>query len=285
MADRMSNISGDVSKSLNEFTSENSWIGNTETRARHYDEETKTVAVDVEVEFNELANGESVYIVVQDTEGNVLEKENLTDEMDNSLNLYHTLDLGIDNDYELFILGETAESKRSDTLGLVYINSRIQQMFYVDSHSWDEEYDEDGNYKTVRMDIFINSAFQKEEFIADYFRDREIIFIKGEIFVDDELFDTIDFLNDEGWELLDIQSNGDENEEKMEMEIPIMEDGASPLFGFSGEKEIFVNLMGTYNFEEIVNLQQKVQIYAVFKDSKGDEYRQPIYNVFEYEGW
>ena len=285
LSDRMNDISGDVSRSLNEFTSENSWIGNTEARARHYNEDTKMVDVDVEVEFNELENGESVYIVVQDTEGNVLEKLDVTESMDNSLNLYYSLDLGIDNDYELSILGETVESKRSDSIGAVYINNRIEQMFYVDGHGWDEEYDEEGNYKTVKMDIMINSAFQKEEFIVDYFKDRKIVDIKGEIYVDDVIFDIVDLLNDENWKIYQEGANRDYKEEKVEREILAMEEGAIPLFEFAGVKECFVDISGTYSFEKPVNPQQKVQMYVVFKDNQGDEYRHPLYSVFEYEGW
>jgi hypothetical protein len=261
LSDRMNDISGDVSRSLNEFTSENSWIGNTEARARHYNEDTKMVDVDVEVEFNELENGESVYIVVQDTEGNVLEKLDVTESMDNSLNLYYSLDLGIDNDYELSILGETVESKRSDSIGAVYINNRIEQMFYVDGHGWDEEYDEEGNYKTVKMDI------------------------KGEIYVDDVIFDIVDLLNDENWKIYQEGANRDYKEEKVEREILAMEEGAIPLFEFAGVKECFVDISGTYSFEKPVNPQQKVQMYVVFKDNQGDEYRHPLYSVFEYEGW
>lgn len=285
LADRMSNISGDVSRSLSEFNAENSWTRNSQARARHYNEETMTVVVDVEVEFNELRNEEKVYVVVQDLNGSVQDKVDVTEALNNSLNLYYSIDLGIDKDYELSILGETSESKRSDSIGSVYINSRIQQMFYIDGHGWDKEYDEDGNYKTVSIDIMINSAFQKEEFIADYFRDRKIIDVKGEIFVDDKLFDTIDFLNDENWKSYEEGSSSDDKAEKAEREISAMEEGAIPLFEFTGAKEYFVNYAGTYNFEESVNSQQKVQMLIAFKDNQGDEYWYPIYNLFDYEGW
>jgi outer membrane murein-binding lipoprotein Lpp len=284
LSNDMNNISGQVSRSLNEFISENSWIGISEVRAGHYKEETMTVEVDVKVEFNELENEESVYIVVQDTEGNVMDKIDVTEDLKSSLNLNRTLDLSIDYDYELSILGESVESKRSDKLDSLYIMSRIQQMFYVDGHGWEAEYDEEGNYKTVKMDIMINSAFQKEQFIADYFKDRKIVDAKGEIFVDDELFDTIDLLNDEDWEIYQDGYSSDVKEEKVEREIPAMEEGAVPLFEFTGAKEYFVDLSGTYSFEEYVNPQQKVQMYVVFKDNQGNEYRHPIYGIFDYEG-
>lgn len=285
MSDRMSDISGNVSRSLKEFNAENSWTRNAQARARNYKEETMTVAVDVEVEFNELVNGEKVYIVAQDTEGNVKEKVDVTEILKNSLKLDYSIDLDIDNDYELSILGESVDSKRSDDIGDIYIKSRLQQMFYVDGHGWDEEYDENGNYKTVRMDVMIDSAFSKEEFIADYFRNRKIIDVKGELFVDDELFDTIDFLNDENWEINDLDSSSDVKEEAAVREYPASEIGEILLFELSGSKEHFVNLMGAYNFIKPVKPEQKVQMYVVFKDNKGAEYRHPVYNVFEYEGW
>lgn len=281
----MNNISGQVSRSLNEFTSDNAWIRNTQARPMNYHEESKMVTVDVQVDFNELGNGEKVYIVAQDTEGNVLEKIDVTENLKNSLKLDYSFDLGIDNDYDLTILGESQESKRSDSIGSVYIKSRIEQMFYVDGHGWDTEYDQEGNYKTIRINIMINSAFQKEEFIADYYRNRKIVDMKGEIFVEDELYDTIDFLNDENWEIYQEGFSSDDKEEKAEREIPAMEEGAIPLFEFVGSKEYFVDFSAAYNFEEPVNPHQKVQMYAIFKDSQGDEYRYPIYSIFEYEGW
>ena len=284
LVDRMSNISGDVSRSLSEFNAENSWTRNSQARARHYNKETMTVVVDVEVEFNELRNEEKVYVVVQDMNDSVQDKVDVTEVLNNSLNLNYSIDLGIDKDYELSVMGETSESKRSDSIETVYINSRIQQMFYVDGHGWDKEYDEDGNYKTVEIDIMINSAFQKEEFIADYFRDRKIIDVKGEIYVDDVLFDTVDLLNDENWKSYDNESTSNDKEEQAVMEIPAMEEGVIPLFEFDGSRENFVSLTGTYNFKDPVNPQKKVQMYVVFKDNQGDEYRHPLYNVFEYEG-
>jgi hypothetical protein len=282
---RISNISGDVSRSLDEFKAENSWTRNTQARAMHYNEETMTASVDIEVEFNELRNDEKVYIVIQDSEGNTQDKIDVTEAMKNSLNLDYSLNLGIDNDYELSIIGETAELKRSESLGELYLKSRIQQLFYVDGNGWDVEYDDNNNYKSIRIDIMIDSAYQKEEFIADYFKNRKIKDIQGEIYVDDVLFDTVDFLNDENWEFDDLTSQDNDNKEEVAVrETPAMQEGMVPLFEINATSKYFINLNGTYTFEKPVNPQQKVKMIVVFKDNKGDDYRYLLYTIFNYEG-
>lgn len=282
---RISNISGDISRSLDEFKAENSWTRNTQARAMHYNEETMTASVDIEVEFNELRNDEKVYIVIQDSEGNTQDKIDVTEAMKNSLNLDYSLDLAIDNDYELSIIGETTELKRSESLGELYLKSRIQQLFYVDGNGWDVEYDDNNNYKSIRIDIMIDSAYQKEEFIADYFKNRKIKDIQGEIYVDDVLFDTVDFLNDENWEFDDLTSQDNDNKEEVAVrETPAMQEGMVPLFEINATSKYFINLNGTYTFEKPVNPQQKVKMIVVFKDNKGDDYRYLLYTIFNYEG-
>jgi hypothetical protein len=281
---RISNISGDVSRSLDEFKAENSWTRNTQARAMHYNEEIMTASVDIEVEFNELRNDEKVYIVIQDSEGNTQDKIDVTEAMKNSLNLDYSLDLAIDNDYELSIIGETTELKRSESLGEINLKSRIQQLFYVDGHRWDVEYDDNSNYKSIGINIMIDSAFQKEDFIEDYFKSRKIVDIQGEIYVDDVLFDTVDFLNDENWNFDDLSNQDNDNkEEEAVRETPAMQEGMVLLFAIDGKSEYFINIAGTYTFEKPVNPQQKVQMFVIFKDNQGDEYRHPLYNIFEYE--
>ena len=280
---RISNISGDVSRSLSEFTAENSWTRKAQARAMHYNDETMSAIIDVEVEFNELRNDEKIYIVIQDSEGNTQDKIDVTEAMKNSLNLDYSLDLAIDNDYELSIIGETTELKRSESLGEINLKSKIQQLFYVDGHRWDVEYDDNNNYKSIRIDIMIDSAFQKEDFIADYFKSRKIIDIQGEIYVDDALFDTVDFLNDENWNFEDLNNQDNDNVEEVR-EVPAMQEGMLPLFEINATSKYFINLSGNYIFEKAVNPQQKIQMIVIFKDSQGDEYRNLVYGVFNHEG-
>lgn len=284
LADRVNNISSDVSMSLNEFSAENSWTKKAKAIGVNYKEKSNTVTVDVAVEFNELKNDETVYIVIQDTDNNVLEKVDVTKELNKSLKLYYTLDLAIDNDYDLSILGESADSKRSDEIGALYIKSNIQEICYVDGHSWESQYDENNNYKSSDIDIIINSAFQKEEYLSYYFKNRKIIDIQGEIYVDDLIFDTIDFMNDDNWVFFNMEAENDNKEEVAIMEVPAIEKGQLVLFEFNNKKSYFANLNGSYTFEKPVKASQKVQLFVIFKDNQGDEYRKLVYGVFDYEG-
>lgn len=272
--DRMEGISGDVARKLNEFTTENSWTRKTCLKPGHYNEETMKVTVDVEVEFNELRNDEKVYIFIQNLNDNHHNKVDVTATMDNTLNLKYSLDLNIDNDYDLYIIGESSKLKRSESLGGIYLKSRIEKPINVDNFQMDIKSDEKKIYKSINTDIMIHTAFEKEDFVADYFKNRKIVDIQGEVYVDDVIFDYIDILDDKDWSFYDIET-GSRNERE---EVSSKEEDNVPVFeldvlskGSSSER--MFNLSGTYTFKKTVNSKQKVQMFIIFKDNMGDEYR------------
>ncbi len=268
---RIGNISGDVSRVLDNFMAENAWTRKVRAQAVRYNEEEMTAGVDIEVEFNELRNDEKIYIVVQDTEGAYQDKIDATEAMNSSLNLDYSLELAIGRDYVLSIVGESAESKRSESLGDVRLNYMMKEILFVDGYIWGVEVDEKNTYKSVGMDIMINSNFDKDPFIADYFRNRKIVDVRGEIYADDVLVDTIEFLQDENWYI----SGQDPSEE------PLEEDYVMPVFEFGIESMLQLDINGEYIFNKPVTKNQMMEMLVVFTDNQGDEYRYQLYHIFE----
>lgn len=274
--DGMNRISGDISRSLNEFKVENSWTRKARASASRYNEEEQTATVHVEVAFNELRIGEKIYIHVQESEGSKLEKIDVTPALNNGLNLDYTLNLSIDHDYALSVVGESTESKRSVALEDIALNSMIRKFLIVDSYGWQVEADESEQYKSVGIDIIIHSYLEKNEFIASYFQKRQISDIYGEVYVDDVLFDSIDFLHDEAWQVSGIEME-DENKKT---ELSVMNKGTLPIFEFGVRSPDDLTISGVYTFDKPVRSNREVTFFIIFKDKQGDEYRYPLSYIF-----
>lgn len=275
--DHVDRISRNVSVSLHEFKLENAWTRKAQAEATHYNEKDQTATIDVEVEFNELRNDERILLHIQNSDGTPIESIDVTAEMNNGLNLNYSLDLPIDDDYALSVIGESAESKRSIDLGDVILKSMIRKFLIVDNFGWKVEYDDSGRYKSVGMDIFIHSFYEKEAFLVDYFKNRSIVSLTGEVYVDDVLVDTFDFLNHDNWTFSGIEIEGP----KAETELPSKQNPPIPFFTFGNGSPDDMHISGLYTFPEPVSAEQDAQFFVIFEDSQGDKYSYPLTHLFE----
>lgn len=270
MSDRIEDISGDVSRQLYEFKLENAWTRKAGAEAVSYNEKDQTAGVKVEVEFNELGKDERVFIVVQDSQGSIVKKTDVSNKMDDSLNLVTYLDLALGVDYTLSIVAESNEAKRSQDLGTVRLANVMQEVLYVDGHSWEIQFDEYGNYKSASMDIMLHTNFSKKPFIADYFENRELVGFMGEVYVEDRLMDTIDFALEE-WQISGDykQSNTTENKSQL------------PKLRLGSDEDSFWDINGTYTFDEPVEANRQVEVHVVLTDNQGEAYRYVLPYMFE----
>lgn len=276
LEDQIDRISGDVSRSLQTFKEENSWTRKAHAEAIGYQEADKSATVKVEVEFNELKTIEMVYLAIQDEEGNPVDKIDVTPALNETLSLDYSLKLPIDHDYALSIIGESGDSKRSIDLGDILLKSRIRKFMIVDSYGWQVEYTETGAYQTVGIDIIIHSFLEKDPFMADYFENRPIVDLYGEVYVDDLLFDTIDFFQEEDWTFSGIETEGfEESTPSSQSKSQVL-----PLFEFGKQLRDDLNISGLYTFKEPVPTSQKTNFFLILKDKQGDTYRFPLAYIF-----
>lgn len=270
MNDRIGNISRDVSRVLDDFKVENSWTRKVRAEAVRYNDEDDTAGVEIEVEFNELSKDETITILVQDDQGALVERMDMTEFMNDNMSLAYTTNLAIGQNYYLSLVGESTEAKRGEDLGVIRLLSLMEEIVYVDGFGREIEFDEGGHYKSIGMDIMVHTVFEKDPFIVDYFRDREIVNLRGEVYVDDVLTDTIDLLNDENWNILRI----DEKSGEVDQEIVLSDLKPGSSEGYN------LDITGKYEFASQVAKSQQVELYVVFTDNKGEEYGYQLYHIF-----
>lgn len=270
MNDRIGNISGDVSRVMADFKAENSWTRKVRAEAVRYNDEEEMAGVEIEVEFNELRKDETLTILIHDAQGALVEGLDMTEVMNNSMSLKYTTDLAMGRDYYLSLVGESAEVKRSEDLGVIRLFSMMEKVIYVDGFGREIEFDESGHYKSIGMDIMVGTVFDKDPFISDYFRDREIVNLRGEVYADDVLIDTIDLLNDENWDILGI------DEESCEADQEIALSNLKP--GYSEGYNL--DITGKYAFTSQVAKNQQVELFVVVTNNQGEEYGYQLYHIF-----
>ncbi len=263
-------ISNNVSRELYEFKMENAWTRNARAETVSYKEESETAEVKVEVEFNELGKDERIYIVVQDSQGSIVKQMDVTSELKDSLNLVSDFDLAMGQDYTLSIVAESNVAKRSEDLGTIRLSNIMKEVLYVDGHSWEIQFDENGDYKSASMDIMIHTFMAKQPFIEDYFKNREIVSMVGEIYADDRLIDTLDFTDKEVWQISGDAYQSDSEGTKNQL----------PELKLGRVDDSFMNIHGTYTFDQAVPTDQQVEVHVVLTDNQGESYRYVLPYIF-----
>ncbi|BES63761.1 hypothetical protein SANA_02000 [Gottschalkiaceae bacterium SANA] len=267
----LDNINGNVSRTLNEFTAEHTWTRKTRAQAVGYNKEEMTAGVDIEVTFNELQNDENIYIFVQAIEGDFQDQIEVTKTISKNLILNYYLDLPIGRDYKLSVVGESTELKRSESLGDVRLSRMMDDVVYVEGFGWEVKVDESNKLESVGMDITIHSVFEKDPFISEYFRNKEIVNIRGEIYANDVLLDTIEFLEDENWGISGLDSLGN----------LIEEESGVLAFKLGSAGDHFIDIHGKYVFKKSIVETQKVDVYVILTDNQGEEHGYQLYHIFE----
>lgn len=266
----LDNINGNVSRTLNEFTAGKTWVRKTQAQAVRYNEEEMTAGVDIELVFNELRNDEKIYIFIQAADGDFQDQIDVTKAISKNLIFNYSLELPIGRDYKLSVVGESAVLKRSESLGDVRLSRMMEDVIYVEGFGWEVKMDESNKLESVGMDITIHSVFEKDPFVSEYFRNKEIVNVRGEIYADDVLFDTIEFFKDENWNISGLDLLGNPIEENSMLAFKL---------GSAGDH--FIDIHGKYLFKKSIAENQKVDVYVILTDNQGEEYGYQLYHIFE----
>src|SRR6056297_3306150 len=256
---RIGGISNSVQNSLNQFNQEKMWIRSHDFKLIEYYPDEEKVDIDISIEFNELKKNEKLYLVIKDDSNDqqMLEMEGYEDSM-----VYtDTLQLDADKDYEFSVVGESAENKRSDDIEQLNVKSTINHLIVFDSYVHRSSANAAKEIQNFHFNLLAYKNVERYSVFEDYTKDLEVVSLTGEVYVDGDLFDTMDFINGDNWEQLDVRSEG---EEVIVNEV-------------RGGSKIIVDIDGVYNFDQEISYE-KADIVLVIKaeDSKGKIYEQEI---------
>ncbi|HCX04158.1 MAG TPA: hypothetical protein DHM42_06680 [Clostridiales bacterium] len=256
---RISGINNSVQNTLNEFNKEKMWIRSHDIRIVEYYLDEEKVDVNISIEFNELIKEEKLYLVIKDENNDqeTLEMEGYEESM-----VYtDTLRLDSNKDYEFSVVGESAESKRSDDVDQLYVKSTINNLIVFDSHVHRSSANAEKEIQNFHFNLLAYKNVQRNSIFEDYTKNLEIVSLIGEVYVDETLLDTMDFINGDNWEHLDVRTEGERE----------------PVFETQMGSKIIVDIDGVYNFDEEISYEMSDIVLVVkAEDSNGRVYTQDV---------
>jgi hypothetical protein len=256
---RISGINNSVQNTLNEFNKEKMWIRSHDIRIVEYYLDEEKVDVNISIEFNELIKEEKLYLVIKDENNDqeTLEMEGYEESM-----VYtDTLRLDSNKDYEFSVVGESAESKRSDDVDQLYVKSTINNLIVFDSHVHRSSANAEKEIQNFHFNLLAYKNVQRNSIFEDYTKNLEIVSLIGEVYVDETLLDTMDFINGDNWEQLDVRNEGERE----------------PVFETQMGSKIIVDIDGVYNFDEEISYEMSDIVLVVkAEDSNGRVYTQDV---------
>lgn len=256
---RISGINNSVQNTLNEFNKEKMWIRSHDIRIVEYYLDEEKVDVNISIEFNELIKEEKLYLVIKDENNDqeTLEMEGYEESM-----VYtDTLRLDSNKDYEFSVVGESAESKRSDDVDQLYVKSTINNLIVFDSHVHRSSANAEKEIQNFHFNLLAYKNVQRNSIFEDYTKNLEIVSLIGEVYVDETLLDTMDFINGDNWVQLDVRNEGERE----------------PVFETQMGSKIIVDIDGVYNFDEEISYEMSDIVLVVkAEDSNGRVYTQDV---------
>ena len=256
---RIGGINNSVQNTLNQFNEEKMWIRSHEFKLVEYYPDEEKVDIDISIEFNELKKEEKLYLVIKDDKNyqETLEMKGYEESM-----VYtDTLKLDADKDYEFSVVGESAEIRRSDDVDRLYVKSTINNLIVFDSHVHRSSANAEKEIQNFHFNLLAYKNVERYSVFEEYTKDLEVVSLIGEVYVEGVLLDTMDFINGDNWEQLDVRSEG---EEVIVNEV-------------RGGSKIIVDIDGVYNFDQEISYE-KSDIVLVIKaeDCNGKIYEQEI---------
>ena len=256
---RISGINNSVQNTLNEFNKEKMWIRNHEIRITEYYPESESVDVEISIKFNELRNEEALTLLFVDNSNNKIpyKMEGYQDDL-----VYNNkIRLDSDKDYSVSIVAGNAVGKRSTDVDKLYVKSTIENLVIMENWVHRSSANSEGYIQNFHFNLFIHKNVDRYSVFEEFVQGIEIVDIKGELYVDGTLLDTLDFINGDNWEELEIRSEG-EREVVRETK--------------PGTK-VILDIDGVYNFDEEISYEMSDIVLVVkAEDSNGRIYEQEV---------
>jgi hypothetical protein len=257
---RISGINNSVQNTLNEFNKEKMWIRNHDIRIVEYYPKSEAVDVEISIEFNELKNEEALTLLVVDSSNNKIpyKMEGYLDD----LAYNKIIRLGSDEDYSFSVVAGNVVSKRSSDVGNLNVKSTIENLVVMENWVHRSSANSEGEIQNFHFNLFIYKNVERYSVFEEFVKGIEIVDITGELYVNGDLIDTLDFINGDNWEELEIRSEG-------EREPAVRETR-------SGTK-VILDIDGVYNFDEEISYEMSDIVLVVkAEDSNGRVYTQDV---------
>ncbi len=264
----INNINNNVRSTLDEFKAEQGWIYSYAITPTGYDSSNDSTSIDIEASFNDLLAGEEIFVLITKATGEEVEKINVTPNVSN-LQLNHTINVSVKNDYELVILGESDLSSRSETLEVVYLKSMLSEIFIAHGFSNKVDYTKDGHLETIHLDLSLTPTYMPSEFLQDYFKDVTIAEMKLELYSNDVLIETISILNNPDWTFSTINYTDGTVNNQLDSAIKILSENL--------KYELMIN--GSYSFKDSIEKTEKIKGAVKMVDSNGNNYTFELWDL------
>ncbi len=264
----INNINNNVRSTLDEFKTEQGWIYAYSITPTGYDSDNDSTNINIKASFNNLLTGEEIFVLISNPSGEEVEKINVTRNIKN-LQLNHTINVSVKNDYELVILGESDLSSRSETLEVVYLKSMLSEIFIAHGFSNKVDYTKDGHLETIHLDLSLTPTNMPSEFLQDYFKDVTIAEMKLELYSNDVLIETISILNNPDWTFSTINYTDGTVDKQLDSPIKILSENL--------KYELMIN--GSYSFKDSVEKTKKIKGAVKMVDSNGNNYTFELWDL------
>jgi len=256
---RIGGINNSVQNTLNEFNKEKMWIRNHEIRITEYYPKAEAVDVEISIEFNELRNEEALTLLVVDSSNNKIPYK--MEDYQDTLVYNDKIRLDSNKDYSFSVVAGNDVSKRSTDVDSLHVKSTIENLVIMENWVHQSSANSEGYIQNFHFNLFIHKNVDRYSVFEEFVQGIEIVDIKGELYVDGTLLDTLDFINGDNWEELEIRSEG-EREVVRETK--------------PGTK-VILDIDGVYNFDEEISYEMSDIVLVVkAEDSNGRIYEQEV---------
>jgi len=257
---RIGGISNSVQNSLNQFNQEKMWIRSHEIRITEYYPKSEAVDVEISIEFNELRNEEALTLLVVDSSNNKIPYK--MEDYQDTLVYNDKIRLDSNKDYSFSVVAGNDVSKRSTDVDSLHVKSTIENLVIMENWVHQSSANSEGYIQNFHFNLFIHKNVDRYSVFEEFVQGIEIVDIKGELYVDGTLLDTLDFINGDNWEELEVRNEGEKEPAVRETK--------------PGTK-VILDIDGVYNFDEEISYEMS-DIVLVIKaeDSNGRVYTQDV---------
>jgi hypothetical protein len=257
---RISGINNSVQNTLNEFNKENMWIRNHEIQIVEYYPKAEAVDVEISIEFNELKNEEALTLLVVDSSNNKIPYK--MEGYQDTLVYNDKIRLDSNKDYSFSVVAGNDVSKRSTDVDNLNVKSTIENLVVMENWVHRSSANSEGEIQNFHFNLFIYKNVERYSVFEEFVKGIEIVDITGELYVDGTLLDTLDFINGDNWEELEVRSEG-------EREPAVRE--TKP------DTKVILDIDGVYNFDEEISYEMSDIVLVVkAEDSNGRVYTQDV---------
>lgn len=259
MQNNINSIGSTVRNTLEDFKKESMWVQNSDYEIIKFSDDLKYADLKVSFSLKEKKNNEKLYVSAISQNSN--DKRQFEVPTSDDLNYIAEITLPTENNYELQLIGETAEFTRSNMLKGAYLSRYIDSLVNINGDVLDSKYNKNKNEGYFNFIVVVNKLNNSKEFNTNFIKDLDITEIKADVYYGEEYIDTIDFINEINYTPVDIIFNNSIPEYDIASEY--------------GEYKQQYSFSGKHEIKDVPNLPNVVMVIKV-KDNKGNTYQEII---------